>query len=49
MAEVRPGSLREVVAFDGDTVYELLSPAAVEPGDPDGDADSPDTESPTGS
>jgi hypothetical protein len=25
MAEVRSGSLREVVAFDGDTVYELMS------------------------
>jgi hypothetical protein len=29
MAEARPGSLREVAAFEGDMVYELLSPSVV--------------------
>ncbi len=32
MAEVRPGSLREVAAFEGDTVYELLPRSTTEPG-----------------
>ena len=35
MAEVRPGSLREVAAFDGDTVYELLSPGRAADSSPD--------------
>ena len=36
MAEVRPGSLREVVSLEGDTVYELLPRAEVEsPSPPD--------------
>jgi hypothetical protein len=41
MAKARPGSLREVAAFEGDTVYELLSPPVPRSASGDAEPDSP--------